>query len=68
MKLNELSLQLKQMLEVVDRLEFNAEQNRRQIAETRLLVLRVARALHVAEQNPKMISARKRIVTKRVRK
>lgn len=69
MNLDQLSLRLKHLLEVVDRLEFNAEQNRRQIAETRQIVVRIARAFHVAgETARKKPSPHRRTLVSKKRK
>lgn len=66
MNLDQIGLRLKHLLEVVDQLEFNAEQNRRQIAETRHIVVGIARAFHVAEESArKKLSPRRALVAKK---
>jgi hypothetical protein len=60
MKRNALLLQLKHLLNAVDKLEYSAEQNRKQIAETRLLVANFARALYFAKESPARKAVRKK--------
>ena len=61
MKRGTLISQLKHLLNLVDKLEFNAEQNRKQIAETRLLVAGLVRTIYFAKKlgGRKAVSKRK---------
>ena len=61
MKRDALISRLKQLLNAVDQLEFNVEQNRKQIAETRLLVAKLARTVYFSKKPAtKVKTARKR--------
>jgi hypothetical protein len=60
MKRDTLISRLKQLLNAVDKLEFNVEQNRKQIAETRLLVANLARTIYFAEKTARRKTVRKR--------
>ena len=59
MKREILISRLKELLNAVDRLEFNVEQNRKQIAETRLLVANVARSVYFSEGSARGKTPRK---------
>jgi hypothetical protein len=59
MKRDLLISRLKHLLNMVDKLEFNIEQSRKQISETRLLAADIARAVYFAEKAARRKTLRK---------
>lgn len=59
MKRDILISRLKHLLNMVDKLEFNVEQSRKQISETRLLVAEIARTVYFAEKAARRKTVRK---------
>jgi len=59
MKREHLISRLKQLLNAMDKLEFYAEQNRKQLGEARLLVANIARSVFFSEKAPRRTAVRK---------
>lgn len=59
MKREHLISGLKQLLNAMDKLEFHAEQNRKQLGEARLLVANIARSVFFAEKVSRRTAVRK---------
>jgi hypothetical protein len=59
MKREHLISRLKQLLNAMDKLEFHAEQNRKQLGEARLLVANIARSVFFSDKSVRRTSVRK---------